>query len=84
MDFVHFILEEGLIMIPVLFILGEIIKHTDTLPNKLIPFFLLGISLVLTPMLLGGFTPDSIVQAILVVGVTVFGDQLVKQYRRED
>ena len=79
MDFINFIIEEGLIMIPVLYIIGEIIKFTGVLNNKWIPLTLLVVSLLFTPLLLGGFTPDNIVQAVLVTGVTVLGDQLIKQ-----
>ena len=79
MDIINFIIEEGLIMIPVLYIIGEIIKFTGLLNNKWIPLTLLVFSLLFTPLLLGGFTPDNIVQAILVTGVAVLGDQLIKQ-----
>ena len=79
MDIINFIIEEGLIMIPVLYIIGEIIKFTGVLNNKWIPLTLLVFSLLFTPLLLGGFTPDNIVQAVLVTGVTVLWDQLIKQ-----
>ena len=79
MEIINFIIDEGLIMIPVLYIIGEIIKFTGVLNNKWIPLTLLVFSLLFTPLLLGGFTPDNIVQAILVTGATVLGDQLIKQ-----
>ena len=79
MDIINFIIDEGLIMIPVLYIIGEIIKFTGVLNNKWIPLTLLVFSLLFTPLLLGGFTPDNIVQSVLVTGVTVLGDQLIKQ-----
>ena len=79
MDIISYIIEEGLIMIPVLYIIGEIIKFTGVLNNKWIPLTLLIFSLLFTPLLLGGFTPDNTVQAILVTGVAVLGDQLIKQ-----
>lgn len=79
MDIISYIIEEGLIMIPVLYIIGEIIKFTGVLNNKWIPLTLLVFSVLFTPLLLGGFTPDNIVQAVLVTGVTVLGDQLIKQ-----
>ena len=79
MDIIEFIIDEGLIMIPVLYIIGEIIKFTGVLNNKWIPLTLLVVSLLFTPLLLGGFTPDNIVQAVLVTGATVLGDQLIKQ-----
>ena len=79
MDIMTFIVEEGLIMIPVLYILGEIIKKTDILENKWIPFVLLLISIALTPLLLSGYTPDNVVQAILVTGASVLANELKKQ-----
>ena len=79
MDIISYIIEEGLIMIPALYIIGEIIKFTGVLNNKWIPLTLLVFSLLFTPLLLGGFTPDNIIQAVLVTGVTVLGDQLIKQ-----
>ena len=82
MDIINFIIEEGLIMIPVLYIIGEIIKFTGVLNNKWIPLTLLVFSILFTPLLLGGFTPDNIVQAVLVTGVTVLGDQLIEQSRK--
>lgn len=82
MDFVHFIVEEGLIMIAVLYVLGEIIARTHVIANNFIPVVLLFVSIILTPLIIGGYTGENMVQAILVVGVTVFGDQLYKQIGR--
>ena len=79
MDILEYVVQEGLVMIPVLFILAEVIKHTELLDNKWIPLTLLIISIAFTPVLLGTFNPDNIVQAVLVAGVTVFADQLYKQ-----
>jgi len=82
MDIMTFIVEEGLIMIPVLYILGEIIKQTNVLKSNWIPVILLLISVILTPLLINGYTPENIVQAILVAGATVFSDQIVKQTKK--
>ena len=82
MEIISFLVEEGLILIPVLFIIGEIIRHTTLIHSKWIPLLLLLVSLCFTPLVIGGFTPDNIVQAILIAGVTVFGDQLIKQSRK--
>lgn len=79
MNFLEYIIEEGLVMVPVLFILGEIIKRTELLDNNWIPLALLLISIGFTPLLLGGYVATNIVQAILVAGATVFGNELIKQ-----
>ena len=84
MDVVNYIVQEGLVMIPVLFIIGEIVKGTELLSNKWIPLAVLTISIGFTPLVLGSYTADNIVQAVLVAGVTVFGNELVKQSSKGD
>lgn len=74
-----FIIEEGLVMILVLWIIGYFVKHAGILRTEWIPFLLLGISLVFTPLFLGGYTADHIVQAVLVTGAAVLGHQFVIQ-----
>lgn len=82
MHIMNYIVEEGLIMIAVLYVIGNVIKNTELLSDKWIPIVLLFISIVFTPLVIGVYSPDTIVQAILVAGVTVFGDQIVKQIRK--
>lgn len=85
MEILSYILEEGLIVIPALYILAEMIKGTGVVKNKWIPVILLIISLVLTPSIItGGYTADNIVQAILIAGATVFSNELITQSRREE
>ena len=79
MDALNFIIDEGLIMIPVLFFIGEIVKMTGLFNNRWIPLFILIISILFTPSVIGTYSPDNIVQAVLVAGVTVFGNELIKQ-----
>lgn len=84
MDILNYIVQEGLVMIPVLFIIGEIIKGTELLTNKWIPLAVLVVSVGFTPLVLGTYTADNIVQAVLVAGVTVFGNELIKQSSKGD
>ena len=84
MDILNYVVQEGLVMIPVLFIIGEIIKSTELLSNKWIPLSLLIVSIGFTPLLLGAYTADNVVQAVLVAGVTVFGNELIKQTSKGD
>lgn len=80
MEILGFILEEGFVIIPALYIIAEMIKGTGVIKNKWIPIILLVISIAGTPLILtGGYTPDNIVQAILIAGITVYGNQVVKQ-----
>ena len=84
MDILNYIVQEGLVMIPVLFIIGETIKSTELLSNKWIPLVVLVVSVAFTPLVLGAYTADNIVQAVLVAGVTVFGNELIKQSSKGD
>ena len=84
MDILNYVVQEGLVMIPALFIIGEIIKGTELLSNKWIPLVILIVSVGFTPLVLGAYTADNIVQAVLVAGVTVFGNELIKQSSRGD
>ena len=79
MDILNYVVQEGLVMIPALFIIGEIIKATELLGNKWIPLTILIVSIGFTPLVLGAYTANNIVQAVLVAGVTVFGNELIKQ-----
>ena len=74
-----FILEEALVMIPVLLIFGWVIKQTNKVSNNYIPVILLILGVGFTPLLLGGFTPGNIVQGVLVTGGAVLSHQLYKQ-----
>ncbi|GEL77115.1 phage holin family protein [Tenuibacillus multivorans] len=78
MDLMDFIIEEALILIPVLMILGRIIKTSSIIPNRFIPLSLLVISIILSGIMLG-FSFDTFIQSILVAGASVFGHQLYKQ-----
>ena len=82
MDILNYVVQEGLVMVPVLYIIGEIVKGTELLSNKWIPLALLIVSVGFTPLLLGTYTADNVVQAVLVAGVTVFGNELIKQSSR--
>lgn len=73
-----YIVEEMLIVIPVLLVLGKILKDFTALYNAYIPFILLafGIGLVFAKM---GINVDSFIQGVLVSGASVFVHELFKQ-----
>lgn len=79
MTITNFIFDDGLVMILVLWIIGYFIKHLGITRAEWIPFLLLAISLAFTPYLLGGYTADHLVQAVLVTGAAVLGHQFVIQ-----
>lgn len=79
MTITNFIFDDGLVMILVLWIIGYFIKHLGITRTEWIPFLLLLVSLAFTPYLLGGYTAEHIVQAVLVTGAAVLGHQFVIQ-----
>ena len=84
MDFLDYIVGNKLILIPVLYIIGYIIKNTKIIRNKFIPLALLLIGIILS-LLMGGDTwINNIVQGILVTGATVMTDQMIRQSVKND
>ena len=75
----NYIVEDGLILIPVLYVIGYIIKHTNILSNRWIPLVLLVIGIMFSIFLLNDPIVDRVIQGILIAGVTVFIDQIKKQ-----
>lgn len=78
MDILNYVIEEALILIPVLFVLGTIIKKTPNVKDWIIPYVLLVIGVALTVALMG-YSVEAIIQGVLVAGATVFSHQLIKQ-----
>ena len=81
MEFLDFIMEHALILIPVLNILGLIFKKTEKIPDKWIPLILLVFGIAGAFAILG-FSTDAAVQGVLVTGVAVYGEQVVKQLKK--
>ena len=83
MDFMNYIIENALILIPVLYILGSFLKGLESIKDKYIPLVLLTISIGFSVAIIG-FSVDAIIQGILVTGVTVLGNQLIKQSKKDE
>lgn len=79
----QYITEHALILIPVLNILGMIIKGLPKIPDKYIPLILLffGITGAVAIM---GFNVQGIIQGVLITGTAVYGNQVVKQLKKEE
>ncbi|MBN6205049.1 phage holin family protein [Ralstonia pickettii] len=79
MEFINeYLIQEALVVIPVLLILGTFIKGTPRVKDWTIPYILLFIGVIITVAMLG-FNVDAIIQGVLVSGAAVFGNQLYKQ-----
>lgn len=80
MEILNYITENALILVPVLLILGQIVKNIKVIPDKFIPLILLPFGVV-GAMALGGWTVQSAIQGILVTGCAVYGNQIYKQLK---
>ena len=80
---IEFITENALILIPVLNIIGVILKDTEKIPDKFIPLILLGFG-VLGAVAIMGVSPESVVQGVLVTGTAVYGNQVLKQLKKNE
>ena len=83
MDLYSCVIEGALILIPVLSVIGQIIKGIEKIPNKYIPLILLPFG-ILGSLGLGGLNIDSVIQGVLVTGAAVYSNQLWKQLQRDD
>jgi len=75
---IDYIVKEMYILIPVLYIIGTLLKRSPKLPNWLIPWILLILGIV-GCCLLDGMSIQNVIQGILVAGVSVLANQLFKQ-----
>ena len=83
MEILTYITENALVLIPVLIIIGLILKKLEFIPDKFIPVILLPLGIV-GAMALGGWTVQSAIQGILVTGAAVYGNQIVKQLKKNE
>ena len=83
MEITNYIIDNALILIPVLNIIGSLIKGTKKIPDKYIPLILLffGIAGALG---LCGLSVESAIQGILVTGTAVYSHQVYKQIKKAE
>ncbi|RJE84264.1 holin [Paenibacillus sp. 1011MAR3C5] len=77
-EFIQYVTEEALVLMPVLFIMGLLLKNTPRVPNWTIPWALLAIGMT-GGIVIVGSPVQGIIQGVLVTGATVLTHQLVKQ-----
>ncbi len=75
-----YLYEGTLILIPVLNVIGWILKNTQYIPDKYIPLVLLPLG-VLGSLGIMGFNVTAVLQGVLVTGTAVYSNQLVKQMK---
>lgn len=83
MEFAQYITQNALILIPVLYIIGMIVKNTEKVNDKYIPVILL-IAGIAGAVGIMGVNADAVVQGVLVTGATVYTNQLIKQSTKNE
>lgn len=91
MSFVEYIKPELLILVPVLYIIGAMIKDSQTISNRYIPAILGCIGVLLSLLYVIGSTGISatgiftaITQGILIAGTAVYTHEFITQLRKGD
>lgn len=84
MDILNYILENRLVLVPVLYIVGEFIKRTEYIKDKFIPIIILILGILFSVLMGGDTVINNVNQGILVAGATVLGNQMIKQVRKDD
>ena len=79
----NYIVDNCLILIPVLYIIGMILKNLEYIEDKYIPLILLPIGIALA-IVIKGIDVNSVIQGVLITGVTVYGNQIFKQINKEE
>ncbi|GGE67240.1 phage holin family protein [Priestia taiwanensis] len=69
---------EAMMLVPLLLILGTMLKSVKQIPDWSIPWILLFFSGVYF-FIRDGFTAEAFLNAIAAVGIAVYGNQLYKQ-----
>lgn len=78
MEFIKFITENALVLVPALYVLGLILKGTEKVEDKYIPVILLPVG-ILGTIAINGLDVNAAIQGILVTGAAVYTNQLIKQ-----
>lgn len=76
-----YLFEQSLILIPVINIVGLIIKQIKDINDKYIPLILLCFGL-LSSFLINGMNTQAAIQGVLVTGAAVYGNQVIKQLNK--
>ena len=83
MEFLNYISDNALVLIPVIYIIGMFLKGLKGVSDKSIPFVLMFVSIAFSIAMLG-LNVDSIIQGILIAGATVLSNQLIKQSKKSE
>lgn len=74
----QYMTTENICQFILLLTIGRMLKEWGALKNNLIPFILLGLSIVISVLLLG-FNMDAIMEGGVITSLAVYGNQIFKQ-----
>lgn len=77
-NLMDYIIDQALILIPALYVLGIMLKQSGKIKDWTIPFILLPLGIVGAISLMG-LNANAIIQGILTTGAAVLSNQLIKQ-----
>ena len=91
MDFQNYIMPELLLIVPVLWVFGWIVKEAAFINNKWIPLILGAVGVLLAVCWVYGSVEafdstalfTAITQGILCAGAAVYGNQIIKQITKD-
>lgn len=91
MDFQNYIIPELLLIVPVLWVFGWIVKEAAFINNKWIPLILGAVGVLLAVCWVYGSVEafdstalfTAITQGILCAGAAVYGNQIIKQITKD-
>ncbi len=78
-----FVMDNALILVPVLYVIGMFLKSTPQVPDWFIPWIMLILGIAGAVLALG-WSVAAVFQGILVAGAAVFAHQLIKQSRHKN
>ena len=78
MEILNYVVEKAIVLIPVLYIIGMMLKQTPKVLDWLIPWVLMAFGIIGAVGIMGA-SVEAVIQGILVAGATVFTNQIVKQ-----
>ena len=84
LNVLKYISENVIVLIPVLYILGVFLKRLEALKDKYIPFVLLAAAILLCIGVNEKANVNAVIQGVLITGVTVLGNQMYIQTKKED
>lgn len=84
MEIIDYVVQNRLILIPVLYILGVFIRKAEFIKNKYIPLILLSVAIIFSIIMGKDTIINNIIQGILVAGATVLGHQVMKQLQKNE